>query len=228
MCSGRHLKTSSKSTKLYLTVINNMAHQLHAVQTDTISVSEPIYVNKQLSDTTCLEPEVTLHVDYFCTMIHMHPSADEHRMEINQKQFHAAWCVQETTHAGSQGKPNSSGCFCVHTHMTLQRVQTITFLSPAHSGWDQQCLVPIHDTMTPCQPSNHVTLTQQAYCHRTKHGVSLSERLKFKEWGDDVTVATGGWLGELGVGCLEGLTHTLGLLFSVHSQWAPSVEQSSL
>lgn len=88
--------------------------------------------------------------------------------------------------------------------------------------------MPIRDTMTPREPSYRVSLKQWAYCHQTKQGVSLSEGLKVERWGDDVTLATDGWLGESGVGRLRGLSNTLALLFSAHSQWPASVQQSSL
>lgn len=57
---------------------------------------------------------------------------------------------------------------------------------------------------------------------------SVSEGLKVERWGDDVTLATDGQLRKSGVGHLKGLSHTLDLLFSVHSQWPASGEQSSL
>lgn len=53
---------------------------------------------------------------------------------------------------------------------------------------------------------------------RPSVGVSLSEGSKVERWGDDVTSAADGALREPGVGRLEGLRHTLDLLFSAHSQ----------
>lgn len=109
----------------------------------------------------------------------------------------------------------------INTQLYLQILQTQTSLL---SWVGDHCLVPISDTMTPASPPTVLALHSRPTVARPSMGSNI---LRGQGSRDEVTVAAGGWLRELGVGCLEGLSHTLGLLFSAHSQWAPSGEQSS-
>lgn len=106
---------------------------------------------------------------------------------------------------------------------------TSTDFSPPCTSWvGLQRLVPISDTMTPASTPTVLPL----HSRPTVTGLSMGSNILGGQGSRDEVMMSlwllAGGLEMMGVGCLKGLNHTVGFLFSAHSQWAPSGEQSSL
>ena len=54
-------------------------------------------------------------------------------------------------------------------------------ISPCHVSWvGERCLLPIGDTVTPCEPPYHAAPAQWGYCQKTKRRVKQSDWSKVK------------------------------------------------
>lgn len=107
----------------------------------------------------------------------------------------------------------------------------ITNTGPSHGGGggEGRCPLTTSDTMAPAGRLPKLPLHRRPTVTTPSTGVKHSVRSRVGGRGDDVTVAAGGWLGEAAGGLSRGSQpHTLGLLFSICSHWAPAGEQSCL
>lgn len=90
--SVRYLHTHTHTNKIN-TVVSDCDQQHGSTITSRLDRHQ---CKQELSDVNCLKTKVTLHVDYFCTVIHVSVGRTAQSGNYLETEFRAAWSVSET------------------------------------------------------------------------------------------------------------------------------------